>query len=646
MENSTKNKEFKPYIKENHGLKEITPKVVIIGILLTILFAASNSYAALTAGMTVAAGIPGAILGGGILTIISKKSNALNTNIIQGMSSGGESIASGMTFVLPAIFLIGADVSFFTGFILGVVGVLIGIGVTSLIHNYLIIQEHGKIVYPEAMAISGTVKSADEGGEGLKTMGKGAALGGIITLVSSQITGLFSTTFSLVGEKYKYQFQTDANPLLLGIGFIVGIEVGIAMLAGAILANFVFMPLIGYFATNADPLVTAWNNSSLNLVDMTAGDIQGTYTKYIGAGIMLGGGIIGAIKLIPIIISSIKETLSVSVSKEDSNEGSSITGLLIISGIVLLVISSFFITSNILMAVVAIILILIFSFLFSVVAARMVGDIGTSNLPVSGMTIASLLIITVVFVIFGNITGSENWTNTQGNLTILLALTSVVTAISISAGYIQTQKVNYVLGGNKNKVQRFFVLAAIIGVATSVGVMMLLSDQIVNHPNVVPAPQANLMASITQGILQNSLPWTIIFVGLFISLILYMLRLPIMSVAIGFYLPIGTVTIIFIGGLVRVAVNYLNKKDQRKLEKKIDRGTIFSSGLIAGGSLVGLLGAFLAVFAGTEGMTSYSFYLGSESGPLFSSNIISLMVIFIMTIITFIFINRRDKNEK
>lgn len=634
---------YTPYISKQAKLKEVTPQVIIIGIILAVLFSASNAYAALTAGMTVAAGIPGAILGGGVLAIISKKSNALNTNIMQGMASGGESIASGMTFVLPAVFLIGQDVSFITGFLVGVAGALFGIGVTSIVHNYLIVDEHGTIVYPEAMAICETVVSTDVGGEGLKIMGLGALLGSIMTIVSTQITGLMSTTVEFVGDKYKYQWQSDANPLLLGIGFIVGIEVGVAMLAGGILANFAVIPLLGYFTSIADPSAVAWNNPDLPLYMMTAGDIQSTFTKYIGAGMMLAGGTIGAIKLIPIIISSLKDVMGSSNSSEESDNG--ITGLLFIGAIVVLFIAAFFITSSFLMLIVTIILILLFSFLFSIVSARMTGDIGTSNLPVSGMTIASLLIVTVVFVLFGKLTGNAGWTDAEGNLTVLLALTSVVTAISISGGYSQSQKTTFVLGGSKRAMQKYYSLAAVVGVASSVLVIKLLADQIVNNPTMVPAPQATLMASITQGILQNNLPWTIIFVGIFLAIVLFLLDLPIMTVALGFYLPMGTVSIVFFGGLLRWIIDKRNASRPAVLEAKVERGTIFSSGLIAGGAICGLIGAFLAVFGGAEGMSAYPFYLATDE-PLLSGNAVALAALLAMFIITFLFINKEGKNDK
>jgi putative OPT family oligopeptide transporter len=631
---------YSPYITSKKDLKELTPLVVMIGIGLAILFAASNAYTALASGMTVAAGIPGAILGAGLFTILTKKFNVLNTNVAQGMSSAGESMASGITFVLPAILLIGQEIGFLTGVLVGVTGAIMGIGITALVHNFLIIEEHGKLIYPEGMAISETVVTTESGGDGLKTMLSGAAVGGFLTAVSTQIIGLISTSFSLAGEKVKWQWTTDANPLLLGIGFIVGMDVAVMMFAGTVLANFAVIPLIGYFGQLANDTAAAWNNPELLINSMSGADIQGTYTKYIGAGMMLAGGLIGAIRLIPVIIASLKSTFkgTKGASGVEETEGRGTTGILLLIGMVLLITCALLIASSFLMIVVSLVLIFIFCFLFSIVAARMTGNIGTSNLPVSGMTIASLLVVTVTFVIFGNITGSDIWTSKEANVIILLALTTVVAAIANSGGYAQTQKVTFILGGSKNNIQKVYALATVFGVIATVGVMFLLKDQILNTEGM--APQASLMAAISEGILSGNLPWTIIFIGVFIAVVLQFLGVPIMTVALGFYLPMGTVTIITIGALINAVVKRVNKNDPEQLEAKEGKGTIFSSGLIAGGAIIGLIGAFLAVFAPGGSMQNYFFYLGGDAA-LLNGNVFSLIAIVLLVVITFVYINKK-----
>ena len=636
--------EYTPYVAPKNGLKDLTPLVVGIGMGLAILFAASNAYTALASGMTVAAGIPGAILGAGLLAILAKKFNVLNTNVTQGMSSAGESMASGITFVLPAIVLIGQEISFLTGVLVGLTGAILGIGITALVHHYLIIEEHGKLIYPEGMAISETVVTTEGGGDGLKTMLSGAAVGGFLTVVSTQITGLISTSFSLAGEKVKWQWTTDANPLLLGIGFIVGLDVAVMMFAGTILANFAIIPLIGYFGQLANETAVAWNNPELLINTMSGADIQGTYTKYIGAGMMLAGGLIGALKLIPVIIASLKATFkgqgTRGASGVEGSEGRRATGILLLIGVVLLITCALFIASSILMIVVSLVLIFIFCFLFAIVAARMTGNIGTSNLPVSGMTIASLLVVTVTFVIFGNITGSEAWTSKEANIIILLALTTVVAAIANSGGYAQTQKVTFILGGNRTNIQKVYALATVFGVVSTVGVMFLLKDQIVNTEGM--APQASLMAAISEGILSGNLPWTIIFIGVFIAVVLQFLGVPIMTVALGFYLPMGTVTIITVGALISAVVKRVNKNDPEQLDAKEEKGTIFSSGLIAGGAILGLIGAFLAVLAPGRAMQNYFFYVGGDM-PLLNGNAYALIAIIVLVLISFFYINQKVK---
>jgi len=256
------------------------------------------------------------------------------------------------------------------------------------------------------------------------------------------------------------------------------------------------------------------------------------------------------------------------------------------------------------------------------------------------MTIASLLVVTVTFVIFGNITGSEIWTSKEANVIILLALTTVVAAIANSGGYAQTQKVTFILGGSKNNIQKVYALATVFGVIATVGVMFLLKDQIINTEGM--APQASLMAAISEGILSGNLPWTIIFIGVFIAVVLQFLGVPIMTVALGFYLPMGTVTIITIGAVLNSVVKLMNKKDPDQLEAKEEKGTIFSSGLIAGGAMIGLIGAFIAVMAPGGSMQNYFFYVGADN-PLLNGNVYSLIAIAVLVVITFAYINKKVK---
>ena len=611
-------KDYVPYITDKSRTGG-NIAVLVIGIILAAVFAASTAYSGMKAGLTVAAGIPGAIIGSALVSIFAKQKGILGKNLIQGMSSGGESVASGLIFVLPAVILIGGKITFLEGIAVGIGGVLFGIGIASLVHNYLIVEEHGKLVYPESMAISETLVASDHGGDSMRYMGMGFGIGGAITVLTSSFLNVTNNVITFIGSKwYKWKFDLEVNPLLLGIGFIVGLDVSLTMFAGSILSAFGITPLIGYFVDMAGESAVVWNNPSMAINQMDVQTIAGSYVKYIGAGMMLCGGLIGAIKLIPTIIASIKETVKAKSTSTDSN-GSSIEMIILLGGVVIGFIAAFLISGgNFMMAIVGAILSLILSLLFVIVAGRLTGTIGTSNLPVSGMTIASLVIATLIFVIMG-------WTSPENNKSLLLFGSFIVVAIAIAGGYCQSQKVTYVIGGNKNEMQRYFAIASIVGVIVVVGVMILLSDQLKITGDNPPfaLPQANLMSTLTSGIMSGDLPWVMIIVGVFMAIVLYLLDLPIMTVAIGFYLPIATTSIILVGALIRVFVEKTSKSDKDK-EVKISNGISLSSGLVAGGSILGLVGIICQVTGIVGGNAPSGFAAGNGMAII----LLVLLVIF------------------
>ncbi|CEH33595.1 OPT family oligopeptide transporter [Romboutsia lituseburensis] len=614
-------KDYVPYITDKSKTGG-NAAVLIIGLVLASVFAASTAYSGMKAGLTVAAGIPGAIIGSAFVAAFAKQKGILGKNLIQGMSSGGESVASGLIFVLPSVILIGSDFTFLEGLLVGVGGVLFGIGAASLVYNYLIVEEHGKLVYPESMAISETLVASDTGGDSIKYMGIGFGIGGIITVITSSFLNLTNNVMSFIGSKgYKWKFDMEVNPLLLGIGFIVGLEVALTMFAGSILSSFGIAPLIGYFTDMAKDGVMVWNNPSMQINEMTVQAISSSYVKYIGAGMMLFGGIIGAIKLIPTIIASVKETTK---AKGTGGEGSSMQMMILLGGAIIGFIAAFIISGNITMAIVGAVLSLLLSLLFVIVAGRLTGTIGTSNLPVSGMTIASLVIVTLVFVIMG-------WKDQAHNKSLLLFGSFIVVAIAIAGGYCQSQKVTYIIGGNKNEMQRYFTLASIVGVVVVVGTMLVLSEQLKITGDNPPfaLPQANLMSTLTSGIMSGDLPWVMILVGIFMGLVLYFLNLPIMTVAIGFYLPIATTSIILVGALIRVLVERSAKSDKEK-EVKVANGISLSSGLVAGGSILGLIGIICQVTGVVGGNTPSGFAAGNGMAVVLLVALVILTIIPIM----------------
>ena len=261
-------KDYVPYISSGNRLGG-NAVVMVAGIILAALFAASTAYSGMKSGLTVAAGIPGSILGSAIIAALARPKGILGKNLLQGMSSGGESVASGLIFVLPSILLIGGQVTFLEGVIVGVAGVLFGIGVSTLVHQYLLVEEHGKLMYPEAMAISETLVASEGMGESLKYMGIGFGIGGVITLVTGAFLNQVNNVISYVNESfYKWRIQMEVSPMLLGIGYIVGTDVSLMMFSGSILANFAVLPLIGYFASFAGDAATVWNDPSVHVLSL------------------------------------------------------------------------------------------------------------------------------------------------------------------------------------------------------------------------------------------------------------------------------------------------------------------------------------------------------------------------------------------
>lgn len=612
-------KNYVPYITDK-SKSGTNISVIIIGAILSAIFAASTAYSGMKSGLTVAAGIPGAIIGSMLIGAFARSKGILGKNITQGMSSGGESIASGMIYVLPAIILIGSKFTFLEGLIVGVGGVLFGIGCLSLVYNYLIVEEHGNLMYPESMAISETLVASEGGGDAIKFMGIGFAISGVINFLTSSFLNVINNTITYVGSKfYKWKFSTEVNPLLLGIGFIVGLEVSLTMFAGSVLANFGIAPLIGYFTDFADKNIQSWNDASVFLSQMDVNAISSSYVKYIGAGMMLCGGLIGALKLIPTIIVSIKETMKAKSSNDSSVEKSSGEIIVLLVGVVIAFVASFIISQSIKMAIIATIVALILSLLFVIVSGRLTGTIGTSNLPVSGMTIASLVILTLVFVVMG-------WTTNADNKSLLLFAAFMVVAISVAGGYSQSQKVTFIIGGSRKEMLTTFIISSIVGVVVVTGTILVLSSQlaVTGADAQFALPQANLMATLTSGIMSGNLPWPMILVGVVMALFLFLLNLPIMTIAIGFYLPISTTSIILVGALIRVLIEKMSK-DEHEKETRVSNGISLSSGLVAGGSIIGLLGIILQV----SGIITPKSPVGFAA-----SNVMAILLLVILVIAT------------
>ncbi|MDR3128459.1 MAG: OPT/YSL family transporter [Bifidobacteriaceae bacterium] len=608
--------------------------ILIVGICLAILFAASNTYAGLKSGLTVAAGIPGTIIGAGFVSTFARKKGIYGINVIQAMSSGGE-ITTTSVFIIPAIIIVGAS-SFnpLEAFIVCLSGAILGAGVMFLLHNYLIATKHDDMHFPEATAIAESMQATTSGGEHLKLMGVGTLFAGVITTMTSQVLGLFESVFSVTGPAfYRFRLKIDANPMLLGLGFIIGLEVTLPMIASSLFGNFALMPLISYFSTMADHTTPVWNNLSKLIFALTNDELGSAYLRYIGAGMMIYGGIIGAAKLVPVVINSLKATIKDLKNKssvdKSKGESESIQTILLVVGILSIIILAFVVCRfDILTSIICGIVAIIITILFSIVASRLTGSVGSSNMPASGLFIATTVLIFMVLFILGKAT-SEN------NITLLFLVTMVCGGIIYSAGYSQSSKASWFIGGNKYEIQKMFSIAFIVGMVVMVLATWILVPEIVGQNGIshFQAPQANLIATLTQGILSGALPWSMILIGLILGLVMHLLGVPIMLAALGLYLPIETVAIMFLGAIIRFLLVDLpqrrhpdDKKLQTKLEQRGSFGVAYSSGLVAGGSIFGLAGIMLQVTG----------ILPSVSDNLFGGNYSAIILISIMIIFTYL----------
>lgn len=582
-----KGEDYVPFVPITESASELTAHSIIMGIIFAVIFAAANTYLGLKVGLTISAGIPGAILATGLLKSIFKRNSILEANYVASLSAVGESIAGGIIFVLPAIILIGFNLSIITVAIVTIIGGIMGVYFIIPVRKYLIVQEHGTLIYPESMAQAEVLVNANQGGQGFKSVLKGLGVGLGYKILSGGL-GLWNETASYVITAYQgAMIGMDTLASLMGVGFIVGTGTSILMFAGSVVAWLGFIPLIKFFGVY---VTTPIFPSTMLITDMSATQIWSNYIKYIGAGAVAMGGFISLAKSLPTIISSFREAMGGlgkgKKSKDRLNEEPSIMWVLVaaIFGFLLT-----WIVPSINAGPVGGILAVLFSFFFSVVSARMVGVIGASNNPVSGMTIATLLIIASVYKAMG-------FTGADGMKVVLLAAGVVCVAIAVAGGVAQSLKATYIVGGSPKKVQHGMFIA--LAVASFIGgaTVLLLHSAYGIGSEQVTAPQATLMKLIVEGIMTGQLPWTLVIIGAVVALFCAFAGLPILPVALGLYLPISLNAAIFFGGLVRKFVEMRFKKDEAKLDTAIERGTLIASGLVAGDALTGIIiGVFAAI---------------------------------------------------
>ena len=585
---------FQPYVPATESPAEFTLKAIVIGALFGLLFGASTVYLGLRAGLTVSASIPIAVLAISVLKKLGG-STILENNIVQTIGSAGESVAGGVVFTVPALIFLTPDgpgyFKYFQIMMLAMAGGLLGVLMMVPLRRALIVKEHGVLPYPEGAACADVLIAGERGGALAATVFKGLGVGALWKALS-WIVQVFRTVigYSLARASFfpNATVNIDISPEYMGVGYVIGPRIAGVMFAGGVLSWLVLLPLlsiVGRYMTVPFPPVPA---SGLRLDQMSAQQIWSAYIRYTGAGAVLAAGIITLVRTIPTIVSSFTDSV------KDFGAGAAgvirlrterdIPIMIVLGGSLLLAVLLALLPrmptqGNFLAAI----LIVIFSFFFVTVSSRITGLIGTSSNPISGMTIATLILTCSIFVALG-------WTGDAYAPIAICVGAIVCIAAAQAGGTSQDLKTGYLVGATPLYQQ----IGLVIGVLTSalvIGLTTLYLHGVMGIGSTsLPAPQATLMATIIKGLLSRNLPWGLVLVGVFISVTLELCGIRSLSFAVGSYLPIATTAPIFIGGMVRA---YVERKTSRKEESEVGAGTLFSSGLIAGGSLAGILYAVL-----------------------------------------------------
>ena len=590
-------KDFKPYIPADKVVPEFTVTALLIGILLAIVFGAANAYLGLLVGMTVSASIPAAVISMGIIRVILRKDSILENNMVQTIGSAGESVAAGAIFTLPALFLWAEEgkidfPSILTIFLIALFGGVLGVCFMVPLRQALIVEEHGTLPFPEGTACAEVLLAGEEGGSKAGTVFAGLGIAAVYKFLADG-TQLFKSEIGHAFESYKgSQVGIQVLPALAGVGYICGPKISSYMFAGGTLSWFVLMPLIALFG--ADATIFPASKTVTELLTMEGGGpsaLWSNYIKYIGAGAVATGGIISLIKSLPLIIRTFKQAIDSMKNKNAAHKGLRTEQDLpipVLIAVALVIAVLIWLIPTFPVNLIGALIIVVFGFFFATVSSRMVGLIGSSNNPVSGMTIATLLFATVIL----KATGSTGITGMVGAISIG-GIICIVAAIAGDAS--QDLKTGFIVGATPKKQQ----LGEIIGVVASAAaigfVLYLLNEAWGYGTEKIPAAQATMMKMLVEGIMNGELPWALIFIGVFIAIVVEILHMPVMPFAVGMYLPFSLSAGIMAGGVIRILVEK-RKGTEKEKKARTDRGLLFTSGMIAGEGIVGILLAVFAVF--------------------------------------------------
>ena len=619
--------EFKPYIPADRVMPELTVTSIVMGMLLAVIFGAANAYLGLRVGMTVSASIPAAVISMGVIRVIMKRNSILESNMVQTIGSAGESLAAGAIFTMPALFLWAEEglcdmPSLVEITLIALCGGVLGVLFMVPLRNALIVKEHETLLYPEGTACADVLLAGEEGGANASTVFSGMGLAAAFKFVVDGLKVLPSDV-AFAFKSFKGEIGMEVYPALLGVGYIVGPQIASYMFVGSLIGWMVIIPLICLFGPDTWLYPADVGTTIADLYAAGgAAKIWSTYVKYIGAGAIATGGIISLIKSLPLIITTFRDSIKSMKGGKNTNTARTAQDLpmqMILFGIVAMILI-IWVVPAIPVTLLGAAIIVVFGFFFATVSSRMVGLVGSSNNPVSGMAIATLLIATMSIKASGK-TGIDG-------MTAAIAIGSVICIVAAIAGDTsQDLKTGYLLGATPKKQQMGEIIGVVVSGLAIGGVLYLLNAAWGYGGAEVPAPQATLMKMIVEGIMGGNLPWNLVFVGVFLAIALEILRIPVMPFAIGLYLPIYLNASIMIGGVVRMFMDHRKNVDEETKTKQTTDGTLYCAGMIAGEGLVGILLAIFAVF-GINVSIGESVNFGNIGGVV-------LMVIMILCLLKF-----------
>ena len=632
--------EFKPYIPADKVTPEITVTSVIMGILLAVIFGAANAYLGLRVGMTVSASIPAAVIAMGVIRMIMRKNSILESNVVQTIGSAGESLAAGAIFTLPALFLWAAEGKMDKPGIveitlIALLGGLLGVFFMVPLRNALIVKEHSTLPYPEGKACAEVLLAGEEGGANASTVFAGMGIAAAFKFVIDGLKVVPSEVSARV-KGYAGEIGTQIYPAVFSVGYICGPRISSYMFAGGVFSLMVLIPMIVLFG---EQLLLYPGTAPIGEMFASggAGAIWGSYIRYIGAGALAAGGIISLIKSLPLIVRTFRDAIKsmkggMGSGQLRTEKDIPMTIVLIAIGVLTLLV---WLVPAIPVTLVGAIIVVIFGFFFATVSSRMVGLVGSSNNPVSGMAIATLLIATLILKLTGD-AGAHGMQSA-------IAIGSIICIVAaISGDTSQDLKTGFLLGATPVK-QQIGEVIGVVASAFAIGGTLYLLDSAWGFGSAeLAAPQATLMKMIIEGVMDSNLPWGLVFIGVFVAIIVEILGIPVLPFAIGVYLPVQLNACIMVGGLVRLAFDKMKKEENDK-KRIINDGILYCSGMIAGEGLVGILLALLAVF-GVSDAIDLSAKLNL---PPVVSNIGSLVVfaLMILTVLKFSLWRKVKKND-